>query len=127
MCSDEFHILLDHIVVIWCMYTDYRRVILSDQLAPEPLCNNLVQSIGCIVTLLLFGSILHELSCIEPVPGSPFKLSTLRKRAKCAPITGAWLFLFVSNAHGDWIRAMLLIDKCSMLSDTPPPAQPCIL
>lgn len=55
---------------------DFRRVIISDQLACEPLCDNLVESRGHLVTLLLFGSILHELSCIEPVPGSPLKLST---------------------------------------------------
>lgn len=96
VCSDVFRILLDPIVGIWCIYTDFRRVEISDQLAREPLCDNLVQSTGCIVILLIFGSILHELSCTEPVLGSPLRLSTLYSscsmwelgKAKCTPITG---------------------------------------
>lgn len=112
------------------MYTDFRRVEISDQLAREPLRDNLVQSTSCIVILLIFGLILHELSCTEPVLDSPLRLSTLYSscsmwelgKAKCTPITGAWLpFLFVSSAAGDWIRTVLLIDKFSILSDTPRP------
>lgn len=130
MCSDVLHIVLDPLVGIWCMVDWFQESGNQWPVGWEPLCDNLVQSTGCIVILLIFGWILHELSCTEPVLGSPLRLSTLYSscsmwelgKAKYIPITGAWLpFLFVSSAAGDWIRTVLLIDKCSILIDIPRP------